>query len=117
MVKAGDQKIKFKCKGPCKGKYWVLLNGNKITDDRNGPGYSPLALGWEVGMLFVICTFFFLVNYDSVRSCLTWPQVILRAACGTVVKYTTTRDSLEDAWGSELSRLQIPVMPLKLQPG
>lgn len=61
VVKTGDQKVKFKCKGPRKGERWILLKGNKITDDRSASGRSALALGWKVGVLFATCAFSFLL--------------------------------------------------------
>lgn len=80
----------------------ILLKGNKITDDRSESGRSALALGWKVGTLFVTCAFSS-IKCGSVSSCPTWPQVISGAASGIVVKYITTRDPLEDAWGTAVS--------------
>lgn len=61
VVRAGDQKVKFECKGLGEGERWILLKGNKVTDGWSESGGSALAPGWKAGTLFVTCAFSFLL--------------------------------------------------------
>lgn len=49
VVRAGDQKVKFECKGLGEGERWILLKGNKVTDGRSESGGSALARGGKQG--------------------------------------------------------------------